>query len=236
MPSRVRSFSLLIAPIMLLLTLVSLGCTAGLTGGVTKVVAQADRSDPIRAAIVEALAVADQDFAPILTGPLNETERAAMIESGMAFTGMGDAMSSMDLLRIAENAADSARHVSVTMPGAETIYYAQDIVTGGVSGNQKFVEFRFGVPFEDRKQVAADLTARIAPLFTVDPKWSTSSNFDKELNPVLGNTSFLLFVSMGLDASSQIIMVSIDYWHDREVHEASGGVRVYVSRMFTSVN
>jgi hypothetical protein len=236
MRSRVSSFSQLIVPTMFLMPLLSLGCTAGLTGDVTKVISQADRSDPVRAAIVEVLAVADQDFVPILAGPLNETERAAMIKSGMGFTAMGDAMSSMDMLRVAENAADSARHVSVTMPGAETIYYAQDIVSGGVSGIQKFVEFRFDGPFEERKQVAADLTARIAPLFAVDPKWYTSSNFDKELNPVSGNTSFLVYVSMGLDASSEIIMVSIDYWHDREVHEASGGVRVYVSRMFSGVN
>jgi len=226
-----RKFSATLLSISLLLSLPLLGCFAQITGGVDKVVAQADRSDPVRAAVADTLATVEQNFAPILREALSEEEQAAMVEDWLGFGAMSNSMSSMDMLRVAENAAASARHISIDMPGADPIYWEQEIVTGGVQGTQRFVSWRFPVAFSNRKDVAADLASRIAPLFAVDPKWMLSQNSDIKLNPILANTTFITYLSMSMDGSSESVMVSIDYWHDQKDHEAMKGVRVYVSKM-----
>lgn len=223
---------------LLLAVLVGSGtaCVSSVTGGVGKVIANADRSDPVRAAVVEALSVAEQDFLPILGAPYDESERAAMIKAQLSYSGvLNNSMSSMELLRAAELAADSARHVNVEIPGAEARYWEQDILIGKVSGNQKFVMWTFSVPYSDRKELAADLTARIAPLFGVDAKWYASSNHDEKLNPILGNATYMTYLAIGLDGRSESIMVSVDYYHEQSFHEADGGIRLYVMRMSNSV-
>lgn len=217
--------------VLILLSLLGLACTGGFTGGVDKAIANADRSDPIRAAIVEALAAAEQDFAPILGEPFSPDDQKVMIDNWLEFSGMEQAMSSMDLLRAAEIAATSSRHVNVDMPGASARYWEQEIVSGGVQSNQKYVSWSFPVPFSERKQVQADLVSRIAPIFAVDPKWTSSTVSDPKVNPIAASTSYFLYLSMGLDASSESIMVSVEYFHDQEGYEAMGGVRVYVLKM-----
>lgn len=224
--------------VLLLVICVGAGtaCVGSVTGGVGKVVAQADRSDPARAAVVEALAVADQGFLPILGAPYDEDERAAMIKAHLTYTGvLYKSMSSMELLRATELAADSARHVSVEVPGSEARYWEQDVLIGKISGNQKWVMWTFPVPYSDRKEVAADLAARIAPLFAVDPKWFASSNHDEKLNPLIGSESFMTYLSMGMGGDSESIMVIVDYCHEQIYHEAAGGIRLSVLSVSSTV-
>ena len=100
----------------LLLLIPLSGCFGAYTGGVDTVIARADRSDPVRAGVVAALSSIDQDFAPLLTGPLSASEKAAMIENGMKFKGMSEGMSSLDLLRVIEAQAENAQNINVTRP------------------------------------------------------------------------------------------------------------------------
>lgn len=213
---------------VLLTILLLTGCTSSFTGGVDKVIAQADRSDPIRAAIVDALAVVDQDFAPVMTTPLSEVERAELIESWVKLQGLGHSQSRLDLLRAAEAIADSARHITIEMPGAHGYAYSQTLATGGVEGDLRNVEWRFPIDFADRERVAADLVARIAPLFAVDPKWYRSGTLDPKLNPLAASTSFMTYLEMGLRGASTSVMVTIQYWHDPDNYDAWGGLRIYV--------
>ena len=222
--------------LLTLLLLPGLGCLGSVTGGVGNVVVQADRSDPVRAAVADALAYAEVDFVPILGAPFNEEERAAMIEAQLGYSGPSSELtSSMAGLRHAEHASESARHVTVQMPGATAKYWEQDILMGNVSGTQKYMAWTFPVPFADRHQVAMDLNARIAPLFAADPKWHASALNDKKLNPISANWSYFLYLSMGMSGNSESIMVSVDYFHESAAYEANKGVRVYVSKMSNSV-
>jgi hypothetical protein len=238
MQSRTSFSSRNVLPVLLLAMLVGSGtaCMSSVTGGVDKVVVQADRSDPVRAAVADALAVATQNFVPILGAPFNEEERAAMVEVQLGYSGvMSEMTSSMAGLRHAEHASESARHVTVQMPGATAKYWEQDILMGNVSGTNKYVEWTFPVPFADRHQVAMDLNARIAPLFAADPKWHHTALNDKKLNPISASWSYFLYLSMGMSGNSESIMVSVDYFHESAAYEANKGVLVYVSKISSSV-
>ena len=212
------------------------GCVGAYVGGVDRVVAQADRSDPVRAAVVAALQSVDQNFEPILGAPLSESEREEMIQGIVKMKGLGQGQSSMDLLRAAESMAETARHVTAEMPGASGVYYNQEIATGSVRGHTESIEWQFPVDFADRKEVTSDLIARIAPLFAVDPKWLRSGTLDPELNPIMATTTFGVFTKIAVGGgSSELLMVSIDYWHDPENFEGRSGVRVYISKLSTRV-
>jgi len=206
------------------------GCFAGITGGVDTVVARADRSDPVRAAVADVLAAVEQDFTPIMGAPLSPAEREEMIRSWVSGTWLSQGQSSMDVMRMGENAAASAHHITPQIPGADSIYYQQQIVTGGVQATTQMVEFRFPVDFSQRQPVAADLIARLQPLFAVDSKWLQGGTSDPELNPVIANHFFTVYLSMGVNGSSELLTVSVDYYHDRVNHEAMKGVRILISK------
>lgn len=225
-----------LSSILLLSTLGLGGCFGSVTGGVDKVIAEADRSDPVRAAVVAALGVIDQDFEPLLGAPLSQAERDAMIDNGMKFKGMSQSQSSLDLLRVIEAQADNARHVNLEIPGAEALFYKTEMASGSVQGTSRFIEWRFPVEFEQRNEVAADLVARVAPLFAADAKWNRVTVSDPEVNPLAATTSWSVFLEMSVSGASEFAMVSVDAWHERENHEAMKGVRLYVSKINSRTN
>jgi hypothetical protein len=230
---RIWILRLPVAAVILLFALA--GCFAGMTGDVDQVLAQTDRSDPLRAAVADVLAAADQNFEPVLGPPLSASERSRLVDEWTSFRWSTQGQSSMDLLRMAESMAASARSVRVGFPGADPIYYEQTIVTGNVNALSRRIEFRVPGPFEERQAVAADLVRRLEPMFTGASNWNRIDLYDPAQNPVIGTTSFSSMLSMGMDASSTLVMVSVDYYHDRGNHEAMRGVRVAIMLQATGV-
>ncbi len=204
------------------------------TGGVDKVIAAADRSDPVRAAVVEVLATQAQDFVAIQAAPFSEAEQTTMIENWMKGDFLSQSQSKLELLRIAEAAAGGARHVTVSIPDAAGRYWEQVVVIPSATSDQRYVTFNFDVPFANREAVAADLVARIAPLFAVDPKWSRSQSHDPKLNPMFGQTTYMTYLDMGMTGSSTILMVTVQYSHGLENHEALEGVTLQIAKLKTT--
>ncbi len=219
-----------------LLGLVWLGCMSALTGGVEPVVARANPSDPVQAAVAKVLASSDALFAPVLGPSLSEAEQAELVDGVTSFRYSAQGQSSMDLLRMAESMASSARHVEVSIPGADPIYYEQPVMVGNVNALARAIEFRFDVPFEERVQKTNDLVARLAPLFAGAKNWNRLDMTDPSVNPMIGGTNFSTYLSMSMDASSEFLMVSAEYYHDRVNHEAMKGVRLRIHHQSTRVD
>jgi len=218
---------------VVLLSLSFAACTAGLTGSVDGIVARADRSDPVRAAVADLLSVADQYFEPMLGSPLPAAEQERLIDEWTSFRYSTQGQSSMDLLRMAESMAGSSRSVGVSVPGADALYYEQPIVRGNVNAVAHMVELRFPCAFEDRRQVAAGLVARLEPMFVNAPNWNRIDLHDPAKNPVIGTTNFSTYLSMGMNGSSEFLYVTVDYYHDRQNHESMRGVRISVNAQST---
>lgn len=217
------------------LSLVLGGCFGAVTGDVDSVLVNVDRTDPVRAAVADTLAAAERNFEPILGPPLSASERTRLVDEWASFRWSTQGQSSMDLLRMAESMAATARSVRVGFPGADSLYYEQTIVKGNVNALSRTVEFRVPSAFEERQAVAADLVRRIEPLFAGARNWNRIDLKDPEQNPVIGSTSFSSMLSIGLDASSTLVLVSVDFYHDRGNHEAMRGVRVAITLQSTKV-
>ncbi|GEM_PF-6864257 len=204
------------------------GCFGAVTGDVEQVLTRTDRSDPLRAAVADALAAVDQRFEPVLGQPLPASEKERLVDEWSSFQWSTQGQSSMDLLRMAESMASSSRSVRHSIPGAEAVFYEQPIVRGNVNAVTRMIEFRFPCVFEERERVASELLRRVEPMFANAPKWHRTDVYDRSMNPVTGSTTFLTYLAMGVDASSEITYVSVDYYHERNNHEVMRGVRVAV--------
>jgi hypothetical protein len=213
------------------LALLGTACMSGMTGGVDKIVASADRSDPVRAAVVEVLASEDQDFAPVLGGPLSAGEQRQMIDRWLAGDYLDQAQSRMDTLRSAEAAAQTARHVNATIEGTDVYYWRQTAITSSATSDQKFITWNFDVPFSERTTKADELVSRLAPFLAIDPKWMVSGVSDPILNSIFVQTTFSTFLSMSATGSSTVLMVSIDYAHSEKNHNARHGVVIKLAKL-----
>ena len=211
-------------------------CLSAYTGNTSAIVDQADRSDPVRAVLADALDALEENFAPLVTAPFDEAERAALVEQTLCYDVMNQGKSKMDLLRAAEAIADSARHVSCTLDGAEAYYWQQDVIISGATSHQQFVTWTYDVPFDQRLSVAADLEARVDPMFSGGTNWSTSRAHDKSVNPHFAQTIHSTFTDMNMNADSTMVQVSVMYAHDEKNHAALGGVMLRIMKMETKLD
>ncbi|MCB1693418.1 MAG: hypothetical protein KDI19_11685, partial [Pseudomonadales bacterium] len=157
----------------------------GLPRYLKKAAKAVDANDPVQSAVFEALKDADNGFAAVRGAAYDDAEKQAYVDELMSFPDvMG--IGSLARVRMFEAAADSAHHVTLSVPGAKGLYFRQVVVQPGSESTMDFVQFTFETPFENGANVAHGLFDRIRHMFAKDKKWLKSVTEDESLNPLYG--------------------------------------------------
>ena len=194
-----------------------------------------DLADPVQAAIFTVLKSYPKDFASMRTDeplPAEQQERIVdwYLAVGARNVDRNLQQSQMDRLREAEIHAASARRVNVEIPGAFGYYWDSRLSQPGVKSRMQGVKWVIPAAADERIDLARGLHTTLSEIVEGDGKWRDYSLEDVEAAPVAVQLGHMYLLSM---LGTRWLEVLIHYGRTDEVHDAMGGVHLWVDYVDT---